>query len=106
MIYDKYQNKIANIISNANNTFNIKLSTKRIFLHDNNTRSTNDEINYINMKIPDKLNLWHRRFSHFDIKSIKNKLLKTDIKLKCPLCAQSKIKNKPYSKNINTTKYI
>ena len=105
-IYDKYQNKIANIISNANNTFNIWLSTQRIFLHDNNTRNTNDEINYINMKIPDKLNLWHRRFSHFDIKSIKNKLLKTDIKLKCPLCAQSKIKNKPYSKNINTTKHI
>ena len=50
------------------------------------------------MKIPDKLNLWHRRFSHFDIKPIKNKLLKTDIKLKYPLCAQSKIKNKSYLK--------
>ena len=50
------------------------------------------------MKISDKLNLGHRRFSHFDIKPIKNKLLKTDIKLKCPLCAQSKIKNKSYLK--------
>ena len=58
------------------------------------------------MKISDKLNLGHRRFSHFDIKPIKNKLLKTDIKLKCPLCVQSKIKSKPYSKNINTTNHI
>lgn len=58
------------------------------------------------MKIPDRLYLWHRRFSNFDIRPIKNKLLKTNVKLKCPLCAQSKIKNKPYTRNTNTSKHI
>jgi len=48
------------------------------------------------MKTKDKINLWHRRFAHFDIKSIRHKLLKTDINLKYPLCIHSKLRNKPF----------
>jgi len=56
------------------------------------------------MKIPSKLNLRNRRFSHFDIKSIKNILFKTNIKLKYNLCVQSKNENKACSRNNNTTR--
>jgi len=58
------------------------------------------------MKTVDKLNLWHRRFGHFDIKSIKQKLLKTDIKQKCPLCVHLKLRNKPYQSTTNNTNHI
>ena len=81
-IYDEYQNKIINITSNSNNTFSMWISNQRINLHDNNNTDINEEINYISLKIPEKLNLWHRRFSHFDIKPIKHTLLKTDIQQK------------------------
>jgi len=48
------------------------------------------------MKTTDKINLWHRHFVHFDIKSIRHKILKTDVNLKCPLCIHSKLRNKPF----------
>eukprot|EP00833_Pecoramyces_ruminatium_P008705 jgi/Orpsp1_1/1182737/evm.model.c7180000082501.1 len=60
----------------------------------------------MNMKLQDKLNLWHRRFAHFNIKPIKNKLLNTNVTIKCPLCVQSKIKNKPYIHKENPIHYI
>jgi len=33
----------------------------------------------------DKINLWHRHHGHFNINPIKNKLLKINIKSKCPM---------------------
>ena len=95
-IYDSYQNRIINLSADSNNTFKLWISTQPLHLNDNNKRNINNELNYTNMKLQDKLNLWHRRFAHFNIKPIKKKLLNTNIKIKCLLCVKSKIKNKPY----------
>jgi len=92
-IYDSYQNRIINLSADSNNTFKLWISTQPLHLNDNNKRNINNELNYTNMKLQDKLNLWHRRFAHFNIKPIKKKLLNTNIKIKCPLCVESKIKN-------------
>jgi len=95
-IYDKYNNKIQNVLSNRSNTFKIWISTQSLNLNNEYELKNYEEINYASMKTKDKINLWHRRFAHFDIKSIRQKLLKTDINLKCPLCIHSKLRNKPF----------
>ena len=105
-IYDNHQNKIINILSHSNNTFKLFLSIHPLQLKDIEKINTNNEINYTNMKTQDKLNLWHRRLAHFDIKMIKHKLLNTNVPLKCPLCIQSKIKNKPYPKSEHKSQHI
>ena len=46
----------------------------------------------------DKINLWHRHLGHYSINNIKNKLLKIDIKSKCPICSHSKLRNSPYKR--------
>jgi len=62
-------------------------------------------INYIYLKYSEKLNLWHRRMAHFNIDSIKNKLLKIHIPTTCPFCANSKLKKKKKKKKkINLSK--
>eukprot|EP00833_Pecoramyces_ruminatium_P006369 jgi/Orpsp1_1/1180401/evm.model.c7180000073270.1 len=71
-IYDEHQNKIINILSTTNNTFKFWISTQPLYLNDIKKISINNEINYTNMKANDRLNLWHRRFAHFDIKMIKH----------------------------------
>jgi len=105
IIYDQYNNKIQNIKSTEFNTFKLWTPTQQLHLF-NKSKNITNEINYINMKTVDKLNLWHRRFGHFDIKPIKQKLLKTDIKQKCPLCIHSKLRNKPYQSTTNNTNHI
>jgi len=106
-IFDKHQNKIVNILSDTNNTFKIWVSTQPLHLNNINQINTNNEINYTNMKIHEKLKLWHRRLAHFNIKSIQNKLLYTNINTsKCPLCIESKIKNKPYKESKSFTHHI
>jgi len=82
------------------------MSTHPLQLKDIEKININNEINYTNMKIQDKLNLWHRRLAHFDIRTIKYKLLNTNVILKCPLCIQSKIRNKPYPKGKNKSQHI
>ena len=52
----------------------------------------------------DKINLWHRCLGHFNINPIKNKLLKINIKSKCPICSQSKQRNLPHRKSNNRAK--
>jgi len=64
-IYDKYQNKIIDIFSNSSNTFKIWISTQPILLNNISQRNIINQLNYTNLKISEKLNLWHRRFAHF-----------------------------------------
>jgi len=82
------------------------MSTHSLQLKDIEKININNEINYMNMKIQDKLNLWHRCLAHFDIRTIKHKLLNTNVILKYPLCIQSKIRNKPYPKGKNKSQHI
>eukprot|EP00833_Pecoramyces_ruminatium_P017030 jgi/Orpsp1_1/1191062/evm.model.d7180000083239.1 len=50
------------------------------------------------------LNLWHRRFGHFNIDLIKNKLIKLKINIpKCKICLKSKLKNFPFYPATNHT---
>jgi len=53
----------------------------------------------------DKINLWHRRLGHYNINSLKNKLLKINIKLKCPICSSSKLRDFPHRKSKNKSRH-
>jgi len=44
--------------------------------------------------------------AHFNIDAIKNKLLKIHIPTTCPICANSKLKNKPFKNSSNRAKHI
>jgi len=104
-IYDKHKNRITNIKSNKQNIFTIWISITP--LNFNNSKSDNLLYsNLYNITKLDKINLWHRRLGHFNIDKIKNNLLKYDIKTKCPICSNSKMKNAIFKKaenNTNTT---
>jgi len=52
------------------------------------------------------MDLWHRRLGHYDISKNKNKLNNTNFKRKCPVCINSKLKNKPYKHFQNKNKNI
>jgi len=56
-IYDNHRNKIINVLSYSNNTFKLFMSTHPLQLKDIEKININNEINYTNMKIQDKLNL-------------------------------------------------
>jgi len=43
--------------------------------------------------------------AHFNIDSIKNKLLKIHIPTTCPICVNSKLKNKPFKNSTNRAKH-
>jgi len=105
-IYDKYNQKIQNIFSNNSNTFKFWLSTQPIDLTHSNQMNSSIEINYTHLKSIDKLNLWHRRFGHFNIDKIKSQLIKININTKCPLCISSKLKNKPFPTSFHRANHI
>jgi len=44
--------------------------------------------------------------THFNIDTIKNKLLKIHIPITCPICANFKLKNKPFKNSSNRAKHI
>ena len=71
-----------------------------------NNFNTTKELNSITLKPSEKLDLWHRRFGHFSIDNIKTKLLKIKIPVECPICSNSKLKNKPHKLSTNKSKRI
>jgi len=106
ILYNQDSQRIISIPSNNSNTFKIWISTHPLnFTNSNYDTNYSNELNYIHMKSIDKINLWHRRFAHFNINGIKNKLLKINIHTKCPLCANSKLKNKPFQPSDNKSKF-
>jgi len=106
ILYNQDSQRIISIPSNNSNTFKIWMSTHPLnFTNSNYDTNYSNELNYIHMKSIDKINLWHRRFAHFNINGIKNKLLKINIHTKCPLCANSKLKNKPFQPSDNKSKF-
>jgi len=106
IIYNSNDKKIVNINATKNNTFKIWFSNNRISLNNNSNQHNNLEINFTTPNAARKLNLWHRRLCHFDISHITNKLLKLNIPVnQCPLCTNSKLKNKPYKQAINKSKH-
>ena len=56
-------------------------------------------MNLTTLNKTNKINLWHRRLGHYNINTIKNKLLKINIRAKCPICSNSKLKNFPHRKS-------
>jgi len=106
LIYDEHNQRILSIKSNQSNTFKFWISTQPLNFQNNQHNNNLVEINYTHLKSIDKLNLWHRRFAHFNINSIKNKILKININSKCPICSYSKLKNKPFKSSHNRAKNI
>jgi len=91
-IYTSYSNesKVYKIFTTKSN---ISTSFNNVTCH-NIEDATNDSY----------LNLWHRRFGHFNIDLIKNKLKKINSIPKCKICLKSKLINLPYYPSINHTK--
>jgi len=103
-IYNPDGNRIISVASNSQNIFNIWLSNYQINFSNTQNKSL-IFMNISNINKNEKLNLWYRRLGHFDISPIKNKLLKLNIKQKCPICTNSKLKNYPHRRTINKSKY-
>jgi len=80
-------------LTNSKINFNKTPENKTVFMH-------LSHLNKIN-----KINLWHRRLGHYNINSLKNKLLKINIKLKCPICSGSKLRDFPYKKSKNKPRH-
>jgi len=98
IIYNYNNKRIANLTSNNYNTF--KLISKEKLNFDPSIINNNYELHLSTLKSSERYNLWHRRFAHFNIDTIKKKLLKTQINHPtCSICANSKLKNKPYKKS-------
>jgi len=102
LIYDNNGNRIYKSLSNDKNTYQIFTSK-----HQTNLNSTkHNEINYTVSNNQQVIDLWHRRLGHYDISKIKNKLSNINLKLKCPVCINSKLKNKSFKPSTNKTKQI
>ena len=102
-IYNDSGKRIINVSSNSQNIFTLWLSNKLI----SNNEPKHDKTLLMHLSTLnklDKINLWHRRLGHFNINPIKNKLLKINIKSKCPICSQSKQRNLPHRKSNNRAK--
>jgi len=102
LIYHNKENRIYKCLSNDKNTYQIFTSKHQIIL--NSTKS--NEINYTHSNNQQVIDLWHRRLGHYDISKIKNKLSNINLKLKCPVCINFKLKNKSFKSSINKTKQI
>jgi len=100
IIYKSHGKRITHVTSNSSNTFKIWMSRKVINLNTNNF-NTIKEFNSITLKPSEKLDLWHQRFGNFNIDNIKTKLLKIKIPAKCPICSNSKLKNKSHKLSTN-----
>jgi len=106
LIFDEHNQRILSIKSNQSNTFKFWISTQPLNFQNNQHNNNLVEVNYTHLKSIDKLNLWHRRFAHFNINSIKNKILKINMNSKCAICSYSKFKNKPFKSSHNRAKNI
>ena len=94
-IYDESGKRITNIFANKQNIFTVWLSNYKINFEKPETGRTY-LMNLSTLNKMDKINLWHRRLGHYNINAIKNKLLKINIKTKCPICSNSKLRNFPH----------
>ena len=107
-IYDPNGNRITNVYSSNQNIYTIWLSTKNIDFHCSTFNSSNNTHlhDIYNITNSNKISLWHRRLGHFNISHIKNKLLKLNVKPRCPICSYSKLKCFPFKKSHNKSKNI
>jgi len=94
-IYDKPGKRITNIFANKQKIFTVWLSNYKINFEKPETGRTY-LMNLSSLNKMDEINLWHRRLGHYNINAIKNKLLKINIKTKCPICSNSKLRNFPH----------
>eukprot|EP00833_Pecoramyces_ruminatium_P005940 jgi/Orpsp1_1/1179972/evm.model.c7180000071638.1 len=93
-VYDQHGNKLSNIKPDKQFIFRLWISSTPT-----NFNEISRPLNLLqiyNISNNEKLNLWHKRLGHFNINSLKSKLLKFNIKSICPICANSKLKNTPY----------
>ena len=104
-IYDQYGNRITNAYSNEQNIYNLWISNKELDFNKTPTPIMT-LMNLSQLSKIDRINLWHRRLGHYNINHVKNKLLKINIKSKCPICSNSKLKNFSYKKTENKSKSI
>jgi len=105
-IYNQHGNRIVNIYPNNQNIFNIWMTSK-VLKFDNKISPPNMSFMHLShLSKSNKINLWRRRLGHYSINNIKNKLLKIDIKSKCPICSHSKLRNSPYKRAKNKSKSI
>jgi len=105
IIYDHHGNRIMSTKSDSQGIYPVWLSNAPL----NFKRKYENKIhfqNLLNITKIDKINLWHRRLGHFNINNIKHHLLKINIKTKCPICSNSKMKNLPFRKSANKTTSI
>jgi len=105
IIYDHHGNRIISTKSDSQGIYPVWLSNAPL----NFKRKYENKIhfqNLLNITKIDKINLWHRRLGHFNINNIKHHLLKINIKTKCPICSNSKMKNLPFRKSANKTTSI
>eukprot|EP00833_Pecoramyces_ruminatium_P004671 jgi/Orpsp1_1/1178703/evm.model.c7180000066417.1 len=102
-IYDQHGQRIINIFPNNQNIFTVWISNNKLNFQNNNiNRKT--IMNFSHLNKVDKISLWHRRLGHYNMNSLKSKLLKINIKSKCPICSNSKLKSFPYKKFSNKSK--
>jgi len=97
-----------NISKNLNTLKNIKTCHMSITLPNGKlltSKRCGTFIGYINnINTNHNIDLWHRRFCHFNIKNIISKLNKVKLFNKCNICKNSMLKNSPYPTNINKSK--
>ena len=105
IIYNHAGDRIININSINSNTFKLWTSNNKITFNEQ-FDNTVKQLNNISLNTEEKINLWHRRFAHFNIDSIKKKLIKNNIYSHCPICSNSKLKNKPYKPSLNRSKQV
>jgi len=105
LIYDNHGNRIYKSISDNKNTFKIFTSIHQIKLRKEHI-NYNNEINNIYLNKDQLMDLWHRRLGHFDISKIRTKLNNFNIKNKCSVCINSKLKNKSYKPSMNKSTHI
>ena len=101
-LFDKKGNKICNVNSTSNNIYKIWSFSNKINFNENNNYVCNSiEVDNYNV-----LKLWHRRLAHFSLDKIKDRLPKIDLRNKCEVCSESKMRNLPYYLSANKTKEI
>eukprot|EP00833_Pecoramyces_ruminatium_P006363 jgi/Orpsp1_1/1180395/evm.model.c7180000073227.1 len=98
IIYNEIGKRILTMPANESNTYKIWINQYLPL------PSTTPNIAHIYTN--NNLYLWHRRFCHFNIDKIKNKLSKISQNNKCQICSNSKQKNKPYKRSQNYSKSV
>jgi len=107
LIYNKKNKKIFSTYANSTKTNIVwtssnKINFNKIKISDNNIITCSN----ISFNSDDDFYRWHRRFGHYNINNLKEKLNKIKINCRCKICALSKLKNFPFPSAPNKSKDI